>query len=408
MQTNNKRKIDLHHSETETAMPPLDVVQGPISEVFLLPTDKITPDHELFAHQRIGEVIAKLLSAEFKGSYEGKLKRSDQLFSPLDPTATAQGNAYLIPNDTLIGHPHWNALGITSVDNFFGGLVSEPFMATKAISHPLLDKDCFAPNGWSEAFSQKAQSALLKGYTAFTLTDAENAAIKLLHDGPVRIKPVRATAGRGQIVVQSIHDLNLLLPSLDEKEISTWGITLEEDLHDVVTYSVGQVRVAGLIASYVGTQCLTHDNEGECVYGGSDLIVARGEYSELSQLALPENVMRAIAQAQTYESAAFDAFPQLVASRRNYDVAQGLDAREEFRSGVLEQSWRIGGASGAEIFALKEFHQDPSLNVIRASTHEIYGDIEPPVDATILYRGDDAEVGRITKFVKVHPYVHTN
>ena len=409
MQTNNRRKIDLHHSDTETSMPPLNAIPDTISEVFLLPTDKKSPDHELIAHQCMGEILAKLLSAEFKGSFKGRLqKQVNQPFSRPDPEKALSGTTYLIPNDTLIGHQHWNALGITSTENFFGGLVSEPFMATKAISHPLLDPECYAPRGWSEKFSRKAQSALLKGYTAFTLTDAENAAIKLLHDGPLRIKPVRATAGRGQLVVQNIQQLIEVLPTLDEKEITIWGITIEEDLQDVVTYSVGQVRVAGIIASYVGTQCLTSDNEGERVYGGSDLIVVRGDYEKLFQLTISDHAKRAIIQAQTYEEAAFDAFPQLIASRRNYDVAQGMDARNQFCSGVLEQSWRIGGASGAEIFALKAFHQEPSLNCIRASTHEIYGDIEPPADASILYQGDDAEVGKITKFVKVYPYVHTN
>jgi len=41
---------------------------------------------------------------------------------------------------------------------------------------------------------------------------------------------------------------------------------LEEELGDVTTYSVGQVRVAGLVASYCGTQSLTTDNSGATVY----------------------------------------------------------------------------------------------------------------------------------------------
>lgn len=407
MQIDNRRKIDLHSSETQIPIPPLNAVPENISEVFLLPTDKIAPEHEFVAHTCIGEVLAKLMAAEFKGVFQGKLtNKVNQPFYRSDNSVS--GTAYMIPNDTLIGHKYWNTVGVTSTESFFGGLVSEPFMATKAISHPLLDCGCYAPQGWSEIFSKHAHSALLKGYTAFNLADTENAAIKLLHKGSVRIKPVRATAGRGQLVIESMQQLGSVLPTLDEKEISIWGITLEENLQEVVTYSVGQIRVAGIIASYVGTQCLTPDNNGISVYGGSDLILVRGDYPELFQLNISANAKRAITQAQTYEQAAFNAFPQLIASRRNYDVAQGIDARKQFCSGVLEQSWRIGGASGAEIFALKAFHDDPLLNCIRASTHEVYGEIDPPADATILYQGDDAEVGKITKFVKVYPYVHTN
>jgi hypothetical protein len=58
---------------------------------------------------------------------------------------------------------------------------------------------------------------------------------------------------------------------------------LEEDLAGVTTYSVGQVRVAGLVASYCGTQRLTPDNTGEAVYGGSELLVARRGFEELAR-----------------------------------------------------------------------------------------------------------------------------
>ena len=54
------------------------------------------------------------------------------------------------------------------------------------------------------------------------------------------------------------------------------------------------------------------------------------------------------------------------ASRRNYDIARGIDAQGQWRCRVLEQSWRIGGASGPEVAALQAFRADPALRVIRA------------------------------------------
>jgi hypothetical protein len=75
-----------------------------------------------------------------------------------------------------------------------------------------------------------------------------------------------------------------------------------------------------------------------------------------------------------YHQAVIDCYPGFFASRLNYDVAQGtVNARCAWRSGVLEQSWRLGGASGAELAALEHFHADPSAWSVHASTHEAYG-----------------------------------
>src|SRR5690606_21912943 len=98
-------------------------------------------------------------------------------------------------------------------------------------------------------------------------------------------------------------------------------------------------------------------------------------------------------------------YREFFASRRNYDIAQGIDARGRPCSGVLEQSWRIGGASSAEIAALERFSQDASATVVRASSLELYGERQTPPDgATVLFRGEDAEVGFITKCVMVDDY----
>jgi hypothetical protein len=65
-------------------------------------------------------------------------------------------------------------------------------------------------------------------------------------------------------------------------------------------------------------------------------------------------VRLAIQQAQVFDRAD-EAYPGFYASRRNYDIAQGLDSDGKPRSGVLEQSWRMGGASSAEMAALQSF-----------------------------------------------------
>ena len=147
------------------------------------------------------------------------------------------------------------------------------------------------------------------------------------------------------------------------------------------------------------------DNAGNEVYGGSDLVVVDGDFEALLALDLTETTRLAVSQAQVYDEAASACYRNFFASRRNYDIAQGIDGRGQPRSGVLEQSWRIGGASSAEIAALELFRQGTGARVVRASSLEIYGRERPaPAGATILYQGQDDEVGFVTKCVVVEQY----
>lgn len=103
-------------------------------------------------------------------------------------------------------------------------------------------------------------------------------------------------------------------------------MVLEQDLSDVVTHSVGQSFIGDKVLSYCGDQYLTNDAHGEDVYGGSNLLVVQGGYDELLKLDLPDDVRLAIEQAQVFDAAANEAYPRFYASRRNYDIAQGLDS----------------------------------------------------------------------------------
>ena len=356
--------------------------------VLLLDTRESTPDHERAVHRKLAEHLAALLHTEV-----------------VDTEADDSGDLYYLPTSTLIEPARYRELGITSITDFFGGMVTHPYMATKAISHPLPASATF-PLGWTDDFARRASDALLKGYTVFSIDDARRAAALLLQDGPLRLKPVRATAGRGQTVIENLNALETELRQMDEDELALWGLVLEENLEQVETFSVGQALVAGITCSYYGVQSLTNDHQGVSVYGGSDLVLVRGGYDELLQLELEDPLRLAITQARTYEQAAMQAFPGFLASRRNYDVARGLTPHGSMRSGVLEQSWRIGGASSAELLALRAFSEDPALQRIRASTHEVFDEVQLPADATLFYQGDDCEVGRICKYARIRAYDH--
>lgn len=356
--------------------------------VLLLDTREHTPEHERAVHRKLAEHLAALL-------------RTDVVDQPADE----QDNLYYLPTTTLIDPQRYREQGIASIADFFGGLVTHPYMATKAISHPLPASATF-PLGWTDDFARRASDALLKGYTVFSREDALAAAALLLREGELRLKPVRATAGRGQKVIHSLEVLEGELQQMDPDELAVWGLVLEENLSEVETFSVGQALVAGITCSYYGVQHCTRDHQGETVYGGSDLVLVRGDYDALLQLPLEEPLRLAITQARTYEQAAIAAFPGFLASRRNYDVARGLSGAGQVRSGVLEQSWRIGGASSAELLALRAFAEDPALRRVRASTHEVFGDAVLPADATLFYQGDDREVGRICKYARIRDYDH--
>jgi hypothetical protein len=345
--------------------------------------------HERITRAAVAQRLAGVLDFAYAGEY--------------DRSAQYPGRVYFVPGDTLVGLQAAQ-VGITGEYDLFGGVVPYPFVATKVITHSLLERSALAPEGWSDTFTSQVQSAVLEGYSVFTAEQAYAAGERLLKHGPVRLKPVHATAGRGQRVIRSLTELAEALAGIDATELADTGLVLEENLTAVTTSSVGQVRVADLTATYYGSQRLTTDNAGEEVYGGSDLVVVRGDFDALVQLSLPEHIRTAVEQARAYDSAT-SVFPGLFASRRNYDVAQGVNARGQWRSGVLEQSWRAGGATGAEIAALEAFRADPSLQAVHTSTFEVYGESEaPPRHATVYFRGVDEHVGWLTKYAVVRAH----
>lgn len=357
----------------------------PHSSVVWLPVQGTSSEHERAVQQILAEKLGKLLGCPFIGDY-----------STSQPSG---GRYYFLPDDTLVGDV--SALGIDSDQDLFGGVVKHAFVATKAISHPLISEQSRHPDGWSESFALQVDQVTLPGFTAFDLDDAHSAGQRLLRDGPLRLKPVLARAGRGQQSINDLAELETALAALDAQTVREHGLVLEEELRQPYTYSVGQITVAGVTLSYYGSQHLTRDNQGHSVYGGSELIVVRGDYLALMALTMPRAARLALQQARIYELAAFEAYPGLFASRRNYDVACGESRTGKQRCGVLEQSWRVGGASPAEIFALEAFVDDPALRQLHASTFEHYGDIPPPRGAICLYQGHDDELGLLSKYVKV-------
>ncbi|RON14654.1 DUF3182 family protein [Pseudomonas frederiksbergensis] len=365
----------------------------PTNRKKLVLAHSVRPDaslHEVETNRALARWLAHVVGLEYGGSYDLDLHGGRDV--------------YLLPTQTLVGVAAARQLGVKGPEDLWGGYVDHDFICTKAISHGLLNRYAFAPEGWSSLFSDRVRSVVLDGLSVFSLDDARPAAEHLLYSGPIRMKPIHACAGRGQEVIKSLDQFDAILARPDAETLFTEGVVLEQDLTEVVTHSVGQSFIGDKVLSYCGDQYLTEDGQGEQVYGGSNLLVVQGYYEDLLALELPDDMRLAIQQAQVFDSAADEAYPGFYASRRNYDIAQGLDCDGKQCSGVLEQSWRLGGASSAEVAALQSFVNNPGLRAIRVSSVETYTDQPLPTDAIEVYRGPAEHSDFLLKYVTVKSY----
>lgn len=344
-------------------------------------------EHELAGQRAVAGTLAAIMGYGFAGPYE--------------PRAHAGRRLYFVPNDSLTAQAA-RALGIRGALDLFGGVVPFAFVATKAIVHPLAAPEAHAPPGWSPAFASRVHEVVLPGYSAFTLEDARRAAEQLLARGPIRLKRCDALGGQGQLVVNDRRELEAALRALDPAQVERRGVCVEVNLAEATTYSIGEVRLGELRAAYYGTQRTTTDNRGAAAFGGSDLVLVRGSLESLGRLRLAPEVRVALEQARAFDAASAE-YPGFFASRRNYDVARGRDGEGRSRCGVLEQSWRIGGASGPEAAALAAFHRDPALRSVRARSTEAYGAVRAPAGAIVHFSGIDRRVGALTKYTELEP-----
>lgn len=346
--------------------------------------------HEGVTQRAIARELAELKGCAFGGDYE------PQLHDRMAP--------YFVPCDTL-DTATADRLGVRGEHDLFGGVVPETFVATKIITHPLVAPDAQAPAGWSADFAEQVRTVALPGYSAFALADAMAAGRGLLARGAVRLKLATGVGGLGQKVVRDAAELEVALGELDAAGALAHGLVLEPNLSEIATYSIGRARLDDLVVTYYGRQRQTTNNRGAEVYGGSDLVLVRGDFDVLRTRPLPQQMRQVLELAGVYHAAALRSYGGLFASRCNYDVAQGRDEAGAQHSGVLEQSWRIGGASGAELAAIRAFLQDPALRVVRASTTEVYGERQGiPSDATIYFAGVDRRVGHLIKYARIAGY----
>lgn len=342
--------------------------------------------HEKITLSAVAQAIARLKNCEFGGRY--------------DCACHYPGPLFFVPSDPLIADEALE-LGICAAGGFFGGVVPYPLVKTKAITHELVTRGADRPGDWSSAFARAVRNNVLPGFTAFSTSDARLAGRRLLARGAVRVKEPLRDGGSGQTVISEARAFDVFLEQYPAETMATHGLVLETNLRGAMTLSVGQITIGDLRIAYHGTQRTVINNEGRPVYGGSRITCARGGWEALDRLALREEVRLAVAQARAYDRATA-VYPGFLASRRNYDVGQGIDGEGRWRSGVLEASWRSGGASTAELAAFTEFALDPALQVVEASAVKEFGrGRKVPRGSVIHFQGDDPEDGPILRYTTV-------
>jgi hypothetical protein len=354
--------------------------------VYIVPArdGEFADEHQRRARAVLGRCLAGITGGVFAGEMAGE--------------ADSNVEPYFLPADTLTVDEA-RRLGIESGDDLFGGVVPHPLIASKAIAHPLVSPSSAAPPEWNPDFSEAIADVVLPGFTVFSREDADAAGRQILREGPVQVKATGGFAGFGQSNVSDEGELGRELDRLDWDEIADVGLVLEQRLRDVTAFSVGQVRVAGITASYYALQKETANEYRDNIYVGSALLVVRGSFEDLLSLDFSDDVRTSIIQACEFDAAVDRHFPGFFASRRNYDVIRGFDSRGRPVSGVLEQSWRVGGASAAEILALAAFKARPDLMQMKSRTVEVFGELaDVPADALVLYRGVDPKAGTITRY----------
>lgn len=306
---------------------------------------------------------------------------------------------YLVPFETLSIEEaaDW---GVGSADSLLGGVVPHPFVATKVVAHPLVPGAIASPAGWNPALGPQIAAHTLPGYSAFSKPDVYRAIERLLPLGPVRLKCAGSRGGIGQAVVSQATRNSTFIEAL-EPDVLAAGVVAEVNLGELRTISIGEIDLPGMTLAYYGEQRLTQTQEGTSVYGGSHLHVLRGNLAQLAKSRLPPGISEAITAALGYERSVMDAFPGVFASRRNYDVAIGSQDSGGEHVAVLEHSWRVGGASAAEIAAYEALRAAPSKRWIEAYTCEIYGEGAPPDNAQVLFQGNVPGNGTLTKYCGV-------
>jgi hypothetical protein len=160
---------------------------GGVTVVFAGAGKRRRCQHEMVTQHALGKRLAALKGHEFGGEF--------------DHAARYPASLYLVPGDTLLADQLPPGAPVRDAHALFGGVVPQPFVATKLITHPLAAADAPAPAGWCAAFAERVRDVVLPGWSVFSKDDVWRGAQQLLTQGAVRMKRADGIGGLGQTVI---------------------------------------------------------------------------------------------------------------------------------------------------------------------------------------------------------------
>ena len=260
-------------------------------------------------------------------------------------------------------------------------------------------RDAAAPDGWSHAFAARVGDAVLRGYTTFSRADARRAAAALLREGPVRIKCVRASAAPASTSRETRRKSTRRSPR-STRASSRTRRDVEENLADVMTFSVGCVECGGEAIAYCGTQRTTRNRAVTTCTAARRSTSCAAASPRCSQASCRPTAAAAVELARAYDDAAFAHLPRGVRVAAQLRRAVRPRRRRPPHVPACSSSRGASAARAAPRWSRSaRSARRRSRSSVRCATVEIYDDACPvPAGAFVYFRGVDAHVGPLTKY----------
>ncbi|NMO92928.1 DUF3182 family protein [Actinomycetospora sp. TBRC 11914] len=277
------------------------------------------------------------------------------------------------------------------------------------VHEPLPDDE--APAWFDRRFPRHIRGTTVPGYSCFS----RDAVVRAVHDlletyVGVRLKDPNGNSGVGQSSLHAVEEIDRELGAVADRVregsgsglaeyLATYGYVVEAEVADVEAYSVTVTRTpeehyssfGRLLEPTVATEDLGVIN----AYGGTSVVVVRGEPEALAQLpedgvvvddpVLAGGTLRLsptpgiVHAAQRYiEGIRLWEADGGFETRANVDVITGTlvkrsGARQHITASV-EESGRVGGASPAELLGILALQADPDLPYAVRSTRHSFDD----------------------------------
>ncbi len=368
-------------------------------EIFTyMPRERATDEFVIERNQALAQYLASITGRIFAG----------EIFSP---RRLGSGD-YLLPHKP-ISLEEGRQFGIINPDQIFGAVI-EPIYAEKSIFHKTVPNAKFVPSKFPHEFATflNDKGIVLIGYTAFSIEDVEKAYDLITDAGyAVRVKHPLGSSSTKQFRAKSKKQVLDFVRSEEVATLRKFGMILEVNLlnpndkrADVEGFSGGWTQLEGNIYSYLGRQMFAETGTTDR-YIGTRLQMVRGSVDNLGEVAdslVYQDVYRQLEKV----AEATKLLPYLIGSRMNFDfiygVREGIDGiilDESPSVYVVEQSFRVGGASGAELVGieyLKNNHEEASVTAV-SRVH--YGKEEEGQiglrDKVFLRKANDPEYGEV-------------